>query len=453
MANIFDGVKNVHFIGIGGSGMFPIAQIFLKKGYKVSGSDNNYTTTIKILQEQNIQFFDKQSKENVKNAEIVIYSAAISEDNEELVAAKNLGIPVYKRSFVLGELTKDFANTVAVCGTHGKTTVTSMLTQIFLDANRDPSAIIGGKLRSIGGSGHIGNSGDMVIEACEYQNTFHDIHPNNVVLLNIDLDHMEFFKTEDFLLESFKTFCSSAAGTLIYNAADARSVKVASGLSQKKLSFGWDNSVDFYPQNIRKPGKLDTDFDIYHSGELFCSATMHVPGKHNILNAVAACAAAFDSGISAQDIAKGISNFHGAGRRFEFLGEWNGVTVVDDYAHHPAELEVTLTAAAELGFNRVWALHQPFTYTRTARLLDDFARVLSIADRVVLTEIMGSREKNDIGIYSADLAKKIPPEKQTVVIADYDECAQYIRDNAAPGDLVITLGCGDVNKIATKIIE
>lgn len=443
-------IKHIHFIGIGGSGMFPLVQILHKEGFLITGSDNNESDTLELERKMGIEIKMGHSPENLAGAELVVYTAAIMSDNPELCAAKEKDIPMAERSVMLGLITRRYSNAVCVCGTHGKTTTTSMITQILLDAGLDPSAVIGGKLASIGGNGRAGKSDTLVCEACEFVDTFLKLAPDVAVILNIDADHLDYFKTMENLIASFRKFAQMTTKALIFNGEDANTLKAVEGLSKPRITFGWNESNDYYPQNIRYRSGVQTDFDLYYRGEKLCSICLHVPGRHNILNAVAACAAALFSGASPENLVRGLGNFRGAGRRFEVLYHENGITVADDYAHHPAELTATLKAAKEMDFKRVWAVFQPFTYSRTAMLLDDFAKALSIADKVVMSEIMGSREKNTYNIYTKDLAAKIDG---SVWFDTFEEIAAYVVANAEPGDLIITLGCGDIYKAAKLMIK
>ncbi len=445
MKNYLDGVKRVHMIGIGGSGMFPLAQILHANGYELSGSDNNETDIVKMVRKMGIPVHMGQAAENIAGAELIVHTAAIMEDNPELIAARASGIPTIERSILLGEITRRYKRPLCVCGTHGKTTTTALLTQILLDADKDPSAVIGGKLKSINGYGRAGGSDLMTCESCEYKDTFLQLSPWLALILNIDADHMEYFKTMDNMKNSYEKFAKMSK-VVVYNADDANTCEVVARLTdQKNISFGSDEKADYYPKNIKKLAGIHTKYDLYCKGEKLTEIELFVPGEHNIYNSVAACAAAIEAGVKPEELAKGAANFKGAGRRFELLGEKNGVTIVDDYAHHPREIEVTLRAAKNLDFKHIWAVHQPFTYSRTAMLLDDFARVLQLADRVVLTEIMGSREKNTYNIYTKDLAEKIPG---SVWFPTQQEVADYVMAHAEPGDLVITMGCGDIYKAA-----
>lgn len=438
--------KHLHFIGIGGSGMFPLVEILHSEGFKISGSDNNESDIIKMVRALNIPVQMEQKAQNIQGADLIVYSAAILPDNEELLAAKNSGIPTIERSVLLGEITKRYSSCICVSGTHGKTTATSMLTEILLDAGKDPTMVIGGKLKSIDKYGRAGNSPIMTCEACEFVDTFLKLDPNIAVVLNIDCDHMDYFKTMENLKQSFYEFCSHADKAILYNGDDQNCRETLERVNNKrKISFGLSEKNDYYPRNISYSENLSILFDLYHQEDFIASLTVNVPGKHNILNAVAAAAAALEVGVEPDALAPGLNQFHGAGRRFEFLGKKNDIAIVDDYAHHPAEIRATLETAKELPFQRVWAVHQPFTYSRTKALLNDFASALSLADFTVLTEIMGGREKNHYDIFAKDLADKI---EGAVSLATQEEAAAYVLEHAKPGDLVITMGCGDIYKAA-----
>ena len=448
--NILQGKKHIHFIGIGGSGMYPLAQILHHEGFYITGSDNNETETLAAVRGMGIPVQLGQRAENIEGADLIIHTAAIMSDNPELIAARASGVPVLERCELLGLITRRYHHAICVCGTHGKTTTSSILTQILMEAGVDPTAVIGGKLPLIGGSGRTGSSDVMVCESCEYVDTFLHLAPDIAVILNIDRDHMEYFKTLDRLIASFHKFASMATRSLVINGDDENTHKAVEGLDKKTITFGWSDQNDYYPADIGRDGDSFYSYDLMHRGDKLARIHLHVPGRHNILNSIAAAAASFEVGATPEQAAKGIADFKGAGRRFEILGKCNGATVADDYAHHPAELRVTLEAAKELHFKRVWAVFQPFTYSRTAMLLDDFAEVLKLADRVVMTEIMGSREKNTFNIYTKDLAAKIDG---SVWFDTFEKVADYLRRNVEEGDLVITLGCGDVYKIAKMIIE
>lgn len=448
---LLESVKRIHFIGIGGAGMCPLAEILHSKGYILSGSDNNESDTLQRIRNLGIPVVLGQKAENIGDAQMVVFTAALLPDNPELVAARQSGIPTFERSKLFGAITRKFGNCIGVCGTHGKTTVTSMLTHILLKCGVDTSAVIGGKLPLIDSNGRVGTEDLLVCEACEFANTFLDLSPSVAVILNIDADHLEFFKTMDNLVAAFSKFASLARDAIIYNGDDEKTLCAVKDISgKKKITFGFSSNNDWYAENIGFSSGAFPCFDIIHNGENLGKVTLSVPGKHNILNALAALCSADYYGVDINDAVKALSSFGGAGRRFEILGKFNGITVADDYAHHPAELKVTLEAAASMQYKRVWAVFQPFTFSRTFMLLDDFAEVLQIADKVVLTEIMGSREVNTYDIHTSQLAEKIP---DSVWFDSFDTIAQYLYDNVESGDLVITLGCGDVYKIAKKLIK
>ena len=443
-------IKRIHFIGIGGSGMCPLVEILHSNGYEISGSDNNESDTLNRVRSLGIPVFLGQRAQNIEGAQMIVYTAALLPDNPELCAAKESGIPTFERKEMLGAITRMFDNCICVCGTHGKTTVTAMLTQIFLQSGADPTAVIGGKLPLTGTNGIAGGSQNMLCEACEFVDTFLSLSPDVSVILNIDEDHLDYFKTLDNLIASFTKFASMTRREIIINADDANTLRAVESIKDKRfITFGLGKDNDFRAENIVLEHEF-ASFDIIKYGENVGRISLGIPGKHNIFNALAAIAAADNAGIPMDKIIACAEQFRGAGRRFEILKKINGITIADDYAHHPRELEVTLNAAMGMGFKRVWAVFQPFTYSRTKILFDDFVRVLKIPDRVVMTEIMGSRERNTYGVYTSQLAEKIPG---SVWFNTFDEVADYVVKNAEEGDLVITLGCGDIYKAAKLMIK
>ena len=438
--------KKIHFIGIGGAGMCPIAEILLSLGYTITGSDNNDTETFRRIEKEGATVFLGQKASNISDdTQLVIYTNAILKGNEELEYAK-ANFPCFERAEILGALSRLFTNCIGVCGTHGKTTTSSMITQILMQAGLDPSAVIGGKLPLINAYGRYGHSQNFVCESCEFNNTFLHMNPDIAVILNIDEDHLDFFGNLDNIKKSFREFADKTVNTIIYNGDDENTVDTIKGISGKKLiSIGRNDNNEWVAKNIDVPGGFHSEYDIFHNGEFVCHTVLSVPGEHNILNSLCAFVASFESGADIESILQGLKDFGGASRRFEKLGTYCGVTFADDYAHHPAEIKVTLEAAKKMDYKRVWAVHQPFTFTRTSLLLDDFAEVLQIADRCVISEIMGSREVNTIGIKATDLSKKVP---NSVQLDTFDEICEYVCNNVQDGDLVITLGCGDVYKVA-----
>ncbi len=446
-------VKRIHFIGIGGSGMCPLAEILHKEGYRLSGSDNNETDTLARIRSLGIPVTLGQKAENIEGAEMIVYTAALLPDNPELVAAKASGIPTFERSKLLGAITRIYPNSICICGTHGKTTACSMLTQVLIEADFDPTAVIGGKLPLTGSNGMVGHSEHMVCEACEFVDTFLDLSPDIAVVLNVDEDHLDYFKTFDNLKNSFKKFVSMATKKIIYNGDDVNTVDTVACVIEKSkkpfVTFGLEKENNYRAINVELINEY-ASFELVRYGENLGKVELAVPGMHNVYNALAVIASAMESGVSFEQCVKGIKDFTGAGRRFEKLAEIDGITIVDDYAHHPKELEVTLNAAMNMGYNNVYAVFQPFTYSRTSILFDEFVRVLKIPDYCIMTEIMGSREVNTYGIYTSQLAEKIPG---SVWFNTFEEVAQHAVDHAKSGDLIITLGCGDIYKAAKIMIR
>lgn len=445
--------------------MYPLAQILHGQGYYLTGSDNNETETLDAVRSMGIPVYIGQRAENIGDADLIVHTAAIMADNPELMAARASGVTVLERADLLGIVTGWYDRAICVSGTHGKTSTTSMITQIMYTAGIDLSAYIGGKLPCIGGSGIAGKSDILVCESCEFEDHFLKFLPDISVVLNIDADHLDYFGTLENIIKSFRKFNQNTSKCIIINGSDENSMKSLEGVEGKEvITFGSDSSCDYYPENVKHENGLLTTYDAVYKGEKLGTVTLHVAGIHNVLNSLAAIAAARYCGVEFKYIAKGLEDFRGAKRRFEKLGEEKGITVVDDYAHHPTELEATLRAAKEMNFNKVWAIFQPFTFSRTKLLLDDFAKALSIADHAVLTDIMGSREKNTYGIFTRHLAKKIDgciwfPQNEEEEWTDerkyfnFEQVCDYVCENASEGDLVITLGCGDAYKIAKMILK
>lgn len=451
ITKVLNSVKTIHFIGIGGSGMCPLAEILHSKGYTLQGSDNNESSIVDRIRKMGIKVMMGQRAENIEGAEMVVYSAAISKENPELKAALESGIPTFQRAELLGEVSRQFSNCIGICGTHGKTTVTSLTVQTMIEAGLDPSAVIGGKLPLTNSYGRVGQTETIVMESCEYQDTFLKMSPDVAVILNIDEDHLEYFKTMENLILSFTKFADSATKAIIYNGDDENTLKAIADIKGKDMiSFGFSDKNDYYAETVEEYKGAFTKFDVMYKGEKLGNVELSIPGIHNVLNALAAIASAIYSGAKFEDCIKGLQEFKGAGRRFEDLGTYNGIDFVDDYAHHPAELKVTLEAAMKMGYNTVWAVFQPFTYSRTAMHFDEFVDVLKIPDRCVMTEIMGSREVNTYDIYTSQLAEKIP---DSVWFNTQEEVADYVVKNAKAGDLVLTMGCGDIYKSAFMMIE
>ncbi len=463
--SILDGKEHIHFIGIGGSGMYPLAQILHAKGYYLTGSDNNETDTLQAVRNMGIPVMLGQRAENIEGADLIVHTAAIMADNPELIAAKASGVPVLERSELLGLVSSWYDNAVCVSGTHGKTTTTAMITQILCEAGIDLSAFIGGKLPIIHGSGCAGTSDIFVCESCEFVDTFLKLFPDTAIVLNIDADHLDYFGTVENIIRSFHKFCEMASKAVIYNGDDANTLKAVEGIEGKKMiSFGYGEQNDYRATDVCHLTGAGTSYTVQKNGKTMGSIFLAVPGEHNVLNSLAAVAACDELGLNFDLIRKGLQNFRGAGRRFEIKGVVNGITIADDYAHHPTELTATLRAAKEMDYKRVIAVFQPFTFSRTVQHLEEFAEALSIADIAVLTDIMGSREKNTYGIYTRNLAEIMDnavyfPQEETAEYTDerkyqnFEDVCRYVTEHAQDGDLVLTMGCGDINKVAKMILE
>ena len=451
--DILEKIKKIHFIGIGGSGMSPIAEILHHKGFVVTGSDINESDTLERVRSWGVPVIIGQKAENITDTdtELVVYSAAVKPENPELVAAQAKGIPTIERSIMLGIVTQQYRHVIAVAGTHGKTTTTSMVTQIMTTGQKDPSAIIGGKLPFIGSNARVGNSDIMICEACEYVDTFLQLTPTVSIILNVDADHLEYFGSLENIIKSFQRFASKTTEALIVNGDDENVRKAIEGIPNLNvITFGLEPSNDYSVTNIIDEPKACEDFTLMYRGEKLTDIKLSVPGKHNILNALAAAATAHYYGVNPDAIAKGLNEFTGVHRRFEQLGTFEGVAVADDFAHHPTELNATLTAAMNMGYQNVWAIFQPHTFSRTYLLLDDFAEALRIPDHVVMTEILAVREVNTYGIQVQHLADKIPG---SCWFPSFEEISDYVMKQAQPGDLILTLGGGDIYKCANLIVE
>ena len=448
--HLLDHVKKIHFIGCGGSGMYPLIQILAAKGYELSGSDVLDGSIIRYEREMGVKVSLGHNADNVVGADMVVYSAAISKDNVELNAAASYGIPTVERSVLLGYVSRLYKQSICVSGTHGKTTTTSMITTALELAGRDPSAVIGGKLPLINGYGKAGKGDDIVIEACEFAETFLKLTPYLSVVLNIDNDHLDYYGSMGELKFAFKRFALMTQFMIFANADDKNTMDVMYTLDRRVRTFAIDNHGDYRAVNINeyKPGFFE--FDLKEWSKVTGHIRLAVPGRHNIYNALAMCCCVRPLGLQPADAERAAAEFHGTGRRFEIKGECNGAVIVDDYAHHPTELAATLATAKEMGYDRVIAVHQPFTYSRTKMLMDEFAKVLRAADQVVLLPIMGGREKDDGSVKSEDLAAKLPG---SVVVSGLEGAADWVKKNAKKGDLVVCMSCGDLYKAADMMVE
>ncbi len=438
--------RTVHLVGIGGVSMRALARMLRDMGVSVRGSDRDESVHTQALRESGIPVTIGHRAENVLGAALVIRTAAIRDDNPEIVSARAENIPVVSRAEAWGMIMGHYRRVVCVAGTHGKTSTTAMIATFTQAAALDPTVMVGGELPSIGGTLRIGHSDLFVAEACEYRNSFLSFRPTVSVILNIDRDHLDFFKDTDDIIASFRRFAllTPEDGAVILNGDDENSRRAVEGLPRRVVTFGLSENCDVHPENIRVEKGLYS-CDVIADGKLYCCMKLSVPGKHNLLDALAAAAVAVELGVLSDDFARGMESYRGVGRRFEFKKHWRGADVYDDYAHHPNEIEASLKAAKALSPGRVICVFQPHTYSRTVSLLDDFALALSHADKAILCPIYAARETNTYGISSADLAGRIPGAE---AVEDFDHAARRLAEIVRPGDLIFTMGAGDVWRVA-----
>ena len=433
--------------------MSGLAHILRDKNFTVSGSDAAESALTKELTAAGCHIVYSQTADNItSDIDLVVYTAAIRDTNPELSAARAAGIPTITRAELLGQIMTNYKTAVNIAGTHGKTTTTSMLTEILMAGNCDPTISVGGILDSIGGNIRVGQSGIFVTEACEYTNSFLSFHPTMNIILNVKEDHLDFFKDIDDIRHSFKLFTEKlpADGTLIINTDIDNYEYFYQDTSCEVITVGSDPAKSMYSAaDIAFDEMGCCTYTLLIEGTPSGQIHLSVPGVHNVYNSLAAIAAAKKLGLSLEVIATGLSGFHGTERRFEKKGEFNGVTVIDDYAHHPTELAATMATAKKMGYKRIIAVHQPFTYSRTKALMDDFAAVLRQADQCVLLPIMGSREVDDGSVKSEDLAAKIPG---SIVVDGLESAANWVKQNAREGDLVVCMSCGDLYKACDMMV-
>ncbi|MGN0711892.1 MAG: UDP-N-acetylmuramate--L-alanine ligase [Anaerovoracaceae bacterium] len=457
MINLSD-YKHIHCIGIGGIGLSAIAQILLDRGFTVSGSDMKESDITDRLIEKGAHIFLGHREKNVEGADMVVYSAAVSMENPEMVRAAELNIPIITRATLLGILMADYKKSIAISGTHGKTTTTSMISLILDKAQKDPTILVGGNLSEFGGNVRVGNSDYFVTEACEYVDSFLSLRPKIEIILNIDSDHLDYFKDIDHIVNSFKKFASLVGpeGKIIAFEANPFVNSVIKGLPNV-ITFGFNEKCTYYVTDITFNSVGMPQFYVNHGRKRLCTIQLAIPGEHNILNAAAAVACCHSLGVDIDDIVNTLESYTGTQRRFDIIGVTSeNIKIVDDYAHHPTEIKATLSAAENLPHKDLWCLFQPHTYTRTIALFDEFAEALAMADKLVIAEIYAAREKNVYKISSKDLVNEIKkryPDKDVYYFSDFDEIGNFVVNNAQSGDLVITMGAGDIYKVAEIILE
>ena len=448
---------HIHFIGIGGISMSGLAEILLEEGFTISGSDAKESPLTDKLASEGVQISYPQSAANITSGiDAVIYTAAIHEDNPEFAAAKNTGLPMLSRAELLGQIMDNYVNSVAVAGTHGKTTTTSMLSQVLLAADSDPTISVGGILKAIHGNIRVGHSDVFLTEACEYTNSFLNFHPKYSLILNIEEDHLDFFKDLADIRHSFRRFAENTAegGTIIINGAIADYEEIVKDLPVSVVTYGLTEACDYYPSDITFDEKGCATYTAVHQGRALTSVKLNIPGMHNVSNSLAVIAAALSLKIELSTITSGISQFTGTDRRFELKGMYkDGVTVIDDYAHHPTEIAATLTAAQNYPHKRIICVFQPHTYTRTKAFLKDFAKALSLADVIVLADIYAARETDTLGISSKNIEDDLKAlGKEAYYFPSFDEIENFLQKKCMNGDLLITMGAGDVVKIGEHLL-
>ncbi len=448
---------NIHFIGIGGISMSGLAEILLDRGFSVSGSDKQKSALTQKLEDNGALIFYGQKAENIsKNCNLVVYTAAIHPDNPEYARAKELGIPLMTRAELLGQMMLNYQSSIAVSGTHGKTTTTSMLAHILLAADTDPTVSVGGILPIIDGNIRIGASKYFLTEACEYTNSFLHFNPTLGIILNIEEDHLDFFKDINDIRHSFKEFANLLPdnGTLIINADIENTEYITSDLKCNIISYSADKPADLTASDISFNEFAIPSFNAVYKGESLGRFELKVPGRHNISNALAAIAAAIVLKLDTALIAKGLSSFTGTDRRFQFKGKVNGASIVDDYAHHPTEIRATLSTALKCPHKKLWVIFQPHTYSRTKAFFNDFVDALSSADEVILAEIYAAREQNTFGVYSSDIAECISKKgTKASYFPTFKEIVDYIKPRLGMGDLVLTMGAGNVTTIGDELLK
>ena len=444
--------KRAHLAGIGGVSMSPLAEVLHGMGLVVQGSDMNESPAVARLRTLGIDVRVGHAAENLGECDFVVRTAAIHDENPEISGAIARGIPVFERAQAWGALMKGYRNALCISGTHGKTTTTSMATHIFMAAEKDPTVMIGGTLELLHSGYRVGKGDTIIAESCEYCNSFLSFFPTVAVILNVEADHLDFFKDLADVERSFRRFAELVPdrGYVVANADDGGARETLAGCERTVFWFSLDSeSADCRAANLVWTDGLPT-FDAVVRGKTYAHIALNVGGEHNVMNALAAASAAYLLGLSGEAVERGLATFRGAGRRFEKKGEFRGAAVYDDYAHHPGELHALLTMAKALPYQRIVCAFQPHTYSRTHALFDEFVRELKLPDVLVLAEIYAAREQNDLGISSNDLAARIPGAIYCPTLAKVTE---VLRAVARPGDLILTVGAGDIYKAGEALLE
>ena len=436
--------KQVHLVGIGGVSMRPLGLVLKGMGMVVTGSDMNASVSTDELIANGIQVAIGHQADNITGADCIIRTAAVHNDNPEIAAARSMGIPIFERAEAWGVIMQAYKNAICVSGTHGKTTTTSMLTHILMESKVDPTVMIGGYLPLLHAGHRVGEGDTIVLESCEYCDSFLNFYPTLAVILNIEADHLDYFKDLHDVEKSFRKFAQLSTNGILANGDDPHVVETLEGIDY--VSFGFDKTNRITANNICPDWR---HMDVVCDGQFYCHLDLQVLGKHNALNALGAAGAAWMLGIDGEAVTGGLAAFSGAERRMQFKGKFNGADVFDDYAHHPDELAATIAAVRTLTYKRIIVAFQPHTYTRTNALFSDFVRELKKADHVVLAEIYAARERNTIGISSKDLAAEIP---NSVYCETLPGVTDYLKQIASDGDVILTIGAGDIYKAGEALL-
>ncbi len=452
----FNKPEAIHFIGIGGISMSGLAEILIEEGFTVTGSDANESDLTRHLEAKGAKVAYGQRAENITDdIDVVVYTAAVHPDNPEFISAREKKLNILTRAELLGQMMKNYENAIAVSGTHGKTTTTSMITEVLLSADTDPTISVGGILNSISGNIRVGGPDLFVTEACEYTNSFLSFYPTTEVILNIEADHLDFFKDLKEIRHSFRLFAEKLPenGLLVINKDIDHMEDIIDDLPCKVITFGKDQESRYQAHNIRYDDLARASYELAVDGNVIDTITLGVSGEHNVYNSLAAAAVCSELGISLEMIKKGLKRFTGTNRRFEKKGEISGVTIIDDYAHHPQEIRATLETAKHYPHKKLWVVFQPHTYTRTRAFLDEFADSLSLADEVILADIYAARETDNLGISSKDIVERIEKKGVKVhYIPSFEEIETFILQNCIHGDLLITMGAGDIVKVGENLL-
>lgn len=448
--------KKVHLIGIGGISMSGIAEMLLNANYLVSGTDINETEITQKLIDNGAEIKQGHHPEMIEDADIVVYTAAIKEDDPEKLEAQKLNKEMYERAEFLGKLSTEYQNCICISGTHGKSTTTGMVSLIFLEAQKNPTIQIGAHLPQINGNYFIGDKDYLIMEACEYVDSFLHFHPTSEIILNIDDDHLDYFKNIDNIKKSFTKYLNLLPnnGFAVVNIDDANIQDILKNFNGKLITYSLNDNADFYAQNIVKNELGFYNFDVYHQQNLFFHINLNISGKQNVYNALAAIALSYEYGIDKDIIKKGLENYRGVNRRFQFLGEYNGAKIYDDYAHHPTEIVSTLESTKAVNHRESWAIFQPHTFSRTMQHLDEFANVLVNFDHIIIANIYPARETNIYGVKEQQLVDKIKSKNPNVQhIDDFAKIETFLKENIQPNDIVITIGAGPINEVAYNLVS